>query len=83
MDFYEALPFTVAELPFHEMTKYPYSTQEQFPQDAAAIAYRLDWNDRMETGGRTQRYQFQYKRTLSEPILNVPEEPAVSLGGSR
>ena len=24
MDFYEALPFTVAEMPFHGMTAYPY-----------------------------------------------------------
>ncbi len=87
MDFYEALPFTVAELPFHEMTKYPYSTHEHFPQDAAAVAYRLDWNDRMETGNRTQRYQFQYKQTLSEPILNTtlnsPGEPVISKAGSR
>ncbi len=83
MDFYEALPFTVAELPFHEMTKYPYSTHEHFPQDAAAVAYRLDWNDRMETGSRTQRYQFQYKHTLSEPILNTPVEQVISRIGSR
>ncbi len=83
MDFYEALPFTVAELPFHEMTRYPYSTHEHFPQDAAAVAYRLDWNDRMETGSRTQRYRFQYKHTLSEPILNSPVEPVISKAGSR
>ncbi len=72
MDFYEALPFTVAEMPFHEMSAYPYTAHERFPDDAGAVAYRLEWNDRTETGDRTQRFQFDYKPSFSEPILNQP-----------
>jgi tetratricopeptide (TPR) repeat protein len=69
MDFYEALPFTVAEMPFHEMSGYPYSSSEHFPDDPETLNYRLDWNDRMETGDRTQRFQFDYQPSVSQPIL--------------
>ncbi len=68
MDFYEALPFTVAEMPFHEMSSYPYTSRERFPDGADSLAYRLEWNDRMETGERTQRFQFDYRHKISEPI---------------
>lgn len=68
MDFYEALPFTVAEMPFHGMSAYPYSSQEHFPDDPATIRYRLDWNDRMESGDRTQSYRFDYQPAMSTPI---------------
>ena len=69
MDFYEALPFTVSEMPFHEMSAYPYGTHEEFPDDASHLAYRLNWNDRMETGDRMQRFQFRYEPSVSRPIL--------------
>ena len=72
MDFYEALPFTVAELPFHEMSGYPYPENEHFPDDATSLNYHLDWNDRFESGDRTQPYQFRYKPTVSEPIADHP-----------
>ncbi len=78
MDFWEALPFTVAELPFHEMTEYPYGARERFPDDAAAVNYRLDWNDRMETGSRTQLYRFHYRHTVSEPIQTPPADTRAS-----
>ena len=68
MDFYEALPFTVAEMPFHGMTAYPYPSREHFPDDPATLRYRLDWNDRMESGDRTQSYRFDYERVLSSPM---------------
>ncbi len=68
MDFYEALPFTVAEMPFHGMTTYPYPSREHFPDDPATLRYRLDWNDRMETGDRTQSYRFNYEPALSSPM---------------
>ena len=71
MDFYEALPFTVAQLPFHEMSRYPYSSHEHYPDDAATLEYGLDWNDRFESGERTQPYRFRYEPTPSEPILDV------------
>ena len=72
MDFYEALPVTVAEMPFHEMSAYPYSARERFPDDAEAMAYRLQWNDRMETGDRLQRFQFDYRPSASRPIQTKP-----------
>ena len=68
MDFYEAMPFTVAEMPFHGMTAYPYPSREHFPDDATTVRYRLDWNDRMETGERTQLYRFNYQPSFSLPI---------------
>ncbi len=72
MDFYEALPFTVAQLPFHEMSTYPYPAREHYPEDLDTLKYRLDWNGRFESGDRTQPYQFRYKPAFSEPIADVP-----------
>ena len=70
MDFYEAMPFTVAAMPFHGMTSYPYPSREHFPDDAGTVQYRLDWNDRMETGERRQRFQFDYQPSHSEPVAD-------------
>jgi len=72
MDFYEAMPFTVAQMPFHEMSTYPYPASEHYPDGAAALRYRLEWNDRFESGDRTQRFQFRYEPTKSEPITSRP-----------
>jgi hypothetical protein len=72
MDFYEAMPFTVAEMPFHGMSAYPYPSLEHFPDDNATLNYRLDWNDRVESGDRTQRYRFNYQPAFSEPITERP-----------
>ena len=68
MDFYEASPFTVAQMPFHEMTSYPYPASERYPDNPPSVKYELDWNDRFESGDRTQRFQFDYKPTVSQPI---------------
>lgn len=76
MDFYEALPFTVAEMPFHEMTGYPYSSRERFPDDQDAVKYQVEWNDRFETGDRVQRFQFDYKPARSLPIQAAAESAA-------
>jgi tetratricopeptide (TPR) repeat protein len=67
MDFYEAMPFTVAELPFHRMSGYPYPQNEHFPESTRSVGYRLDWNDRFESGDRTQLHQFHYMPATSEP----------------
>jgi len=68
MDFYEAMPFTVAQMPFHEMSTYPYPADEHYPDSNATLKYRLDWNDRFESGERVQRFQFHYQPTVSQPI---------------
>jgi len=72
MDFYEVLPFTVAQMPFHEMSTYPYPAGEHYPDGAAALKYRLDWDDRFESGNRTQRFQFRYEPAASQPITSKP-----------
>ena len=38
MDWWDASPFTVAQLPFHAMSAYPYPAGETFPDDDAALA---------------------------------------------
>ncbi|HEX6880303.1 MAG TPA: FG-GAP-like repeat-containing protein [Terriglobales bacterium] len=60
MDFYEALPFTVAELPFRKMSRYPYPNSEHYPEDPASLQYRLEWNDRFDSGKGGPGYGFHY-----------------------
>jgi lipoprotein NlpI len=67
MDFYEASPFTVNALPFHGMTRYPYSDREHYPTDPARTAYQLEWNDRFDSGKTSQQYQFHYVPANSDP----------------
>jgi hypothetical protein len=63
MDFYEAAPFTVADLPFHRMSTYPYPTGESYPDDADSLRYRLEWNDRFDSGTeRSRHYRFVYQK---------------------
>lgn len=68
MDFYEALPFTVSQMPFHGMSTYPYPKDEHYPETGNIPDYRLDWNDRFETGDRTQLFQFHYAPAAMEPV---------------
>jgi hypothetical protein len=60
MDWWDASPFTVAQLPFHQMSKYPYPENEKFPDDAGAISYQLNWNDRFDSGEPNRIYHFEY-----------------------
>lgn len=60
MDWWDASPFTVAQLPFHRMTKYPYPVSEKFPASAAALSYQLNWNDRFVSGEPNGLHRFQY-----------------------
>ena len=60
MDFYEASPFTVAQLPFHGMKTYPYPQAEHFPDDDNSVEYFLNWNDRFESGIGARNYNFHY-----------------------
>lgn len=72
MDFYEASPFTVAQMPFHQMSSYPYPASEHYPENSHTLRYELDWNDRFESGDRTQRFQFEYMPTVSKPVAGQP-----------
>jgi cytochrome c-type biogenesis protein CcmH/NrfG len=83
MDFYEATPFTVADMPFHAMTAYPYPGAQHYPTDSSADAYRLDWNDRYQRGSSTAKgYSFHYEpRTIDpEPLTPGQTQPTASEG---
>ncbi len=70
MDFYEASPFTVADMPFHGMSTYPYPASEHYPQDEQRMQYELEWNDRFDSGRGVQQYAFHYKpRVMLPPVV--------------
>lgn len=67
MDWWDAMPFTVSQLPFHEMSKYPYPLTEKFPDDEGSINYQLKYNDRFDSGEPVRSYRFDYKLMPSTP----------------
>jgi tetratricopeptide (TPR) repeat protein len=67
MDWWDASPFTVAQLPFHAMSAYPYPDGEKFPDDASALDYQLNWNDRFDSGEPVRSYRFDYRMMPSTP----------------
>ena len=67
MDFYNASPFTVSQLPFHGMSTYPYPENEAFPSDAKSVEYQLEWNDRFDSGEPSHAFRFDYQRRPSTP----------------
>ncbi|KAA6456894.1 tetratricopeptide repeat protein [Acidobacteria bacterium AB60] len=67
MDWWDASPFTVAQMPFHGMSKYPYPESERFPEDSGALKYQLDWNDRFDSGEPVHSYRFDYRDLPSSP----------------
>ena len=67
MDFYDASPFTVSQMPFHAMSKYPYPASESFPEDGPSVNYQLDWNDRFERGEPSRTFRFDYQPRPSTP----------------
>ena len=72
MDFYDASPFTVSQLPFHGMTTYPYSQSESYPSDRQSIEYQLDWNDRFDSGAPAHAFRFDYQLRPSTPADTAP-----------
>jgi len=79
MDWWDASPFTVAQLPFHAMTSYPYPATEKFPDDNGALAYRLNWNTRWESGNPVRSYRFVFRDLVSTPA----EDTSVTPGAGR
>jgi tetratricopeptide (TPR) repeat protein len=65
MDWWDASPFTVAQLPFHAMSAYPYPDSEEYPQDAQSLEYQLNWNDRFDSGEPVRSYRFDYRQLPS------------------
>jgi len=67
MDWWDASPFTVAQMPFHAMSAYPYPQNESYPDDADAIQYQLNWNDRFDSGEPVRSYHFNFQLLPSSP----------------
>jgi tetratricopeptide (TPR) repeat protein len=82
MDWWDASPFTVAQLPFHGMSKYPYPETEKFPDDADALDYQLNWNDRFDSGEQIHTYHFEYRQLSSTPDEDKMPAPAPKAIGS-
>ena len=76
MDWWDASPFTVSQLPFHGMSKYPYSEKEKFPDDAGALDYQLNWNDRWDSGEPVRSYHFNFQTLHSTPAEDAPPAAA-------
>jgi tetratricopeptide (TPR) repeat protein len=77
MDWWDASPFTVAQLPFHEMSAYPYPASEKFPDSDGALDYQLNWNDRFDSGEPVRAYRFDYKTMPSTPADDKTPAAAV------
>jgi hypothetical protein len=77
MDWWDASPFTVAQMPFHGMSTYPYPASEKYPDDAASLDYRLSWNDRFEGGEPVRSYRFNFQSLPSAPPgIGAPPSPS-------
>jgi tetratricopeptide (TPR) repeat protein len=68
MDWWDASPFTVAQLPFHAMSAYPYLDSEEYPLDAQSLDYQLNWNDRFDSGEPIRLHHFDYRLLPSTPL---------------
>ena len=71
MDWWDASPFTVGQMPFHGMSVYPYPKQEE-PQNARFLDYELNWNDRFDSGKPTGLHAFRYQPSPSTPSDDLP-----------
>jgi len=62
MDFYAAHGDTVAPLPFHTLTPYPYPPGHAYPEDEQHLKYLLEYNTRGVAGPAGDTFRFQYPR---------------------
>ena len=67
MDWWDASPYTVAQLPFHNMSTYPYPANESYPEGEDALDYQLNWNNRWDSGEPVRSYRFDYRSIPSSP----------------
>ena len=72
MDWWDASPFTVGQLPFHKMSTYPYPSPEKFPGDKRSLDYQLNWNDRWDSGLPVRSYHFDFQLLHSTPADDLP-----------
>lgn len=76
MDWWDAMPFTVSQLPFHKMSAYPYPASEKFPDDPSTVDYQLNYNNRFDSGEPVRSYRFDYKLMPSTPADDTNCGPA-------
>jgi len=75
MDWWDASPFTVSQLPFHGMSAYPYPDSEKTPDDAGMVDYQLNWNDRFDSGEPVRSYRFNYQPSPAvPPEMDAPQQ---------
>ena len=68
MDWWDASPFTVAQLPFHGMSTYPYPDEREVSATMrSALEYQLNWNDRFDSGEPNREYRFEYRERQATP----------------
>jgi hypothetical protein len=79
MDWWDASPFTVGQLPFHRMSTYPYPPNEKFPDDKSAFDYQLNWNTRWDSGQPTRSYRFDYRTLHATPQDNLAPAACASV----
>ena len=79
MDWWDASPYTVAQMPFHGMSQYPYPRSEKFPDDADALNYQLDYNTRFDTGQPVRSYRFEFQTLPSTPAQDTSIEPGAGV----
>ena len=75
MDWWDASPFTVGQMPFHGMSQYPYSKREGRSEEDSTLNYRLQWNDRFRSGEPEGLHYFHYENSPSTPgddLLHAP-----------
>jgi len=72
MDWWDATPFTVAQMPFHRMSTYPYPNSDDYPDDAVRLDYQLQWNDRFDSGNPVHSYRFDFQLRPSTPKDDLP-----------
>jgi Flp pilus assembly protein TadD len=60
MDFYAAHGDTVAPLPFHTLTPYPYPPGTAYPSDERHIEWQLEYSTRGVAGPAGPSYRFEY-----------------------
>jgi len=77
MDWWDASPFTVSQMPFHAMSTYPYPSAEKYPDDAGSLDYELNWNTRFDSGEPAHLHWFDYEMRPSTPADDAaPQLPA-------
>ncbi len=62
MDFYAAHGDTVAPLPFHTTTPYPYPDGVAYPEDKQHLDYMLNYNTRGVAGPAGDSFRFDYPK---------------------